>query len=199
MKKSALFLVLLPWLTAAAFAQESRQDVSVSGAGIFPPFVSGNGVQQTGDKGWGVLGSYRYMLTPRSAVEFNYQFAQNHTKYYTSANTYHVHTRMQEFSAAYVLNFSFKRFNPFIEGGIGGYRFSPIIDTSTDTLYTKSRFTPGFLYGGGIAYEISPSFDIRAQYRGIVMKAPNLVNDASFNTSRYYNLSAPAIGIAYHF
>jgi hypothetical protein len=49
-----------------------------------------------------------------------------------------------------------------------------------------------------LAYEISPSFDIRAEYRGFVTKAPDF-GVASFKTNRYYLISIPAIGIAYHF
>ena len=57
------------------------------------------------------------------------------------------------------------------------------------------------MYGAGIAYEISPSFDIRAEYRGIVVKAPNFnVPGNILNTNRWFpTLSNPVIGVAYHF
>ncbi len=84
MKKSSLLFVLLPVLAVAGFAQESRQDASVSATGFFPPFVSGNSVQQTSTYSFGGLASYRYMLTPRSAVEGNYQYTQYSNKYVLS-------------------------------------------------------------------------------------------------------------------
>jgi hypothetical protein len=49
-----------------------------------------------------------------------------------------------------------------------------------------------------VAYELSPSFDLRVQYRGFLMKAPDF-GQAGFKTNRYYVLMTPAIGIAYHF
>ena len=117
MKKAALLFVLLPLLAVAGFAQESRQDVSLGVTGIFPPYVYGNAVEQHPRYGMGGLASYRYMLTPRSAVEGNYQYGQNAYGYTLSfLPNVRIHTRMQEVSAAYVFNFSFKKFNPVSRG-----------------------------------------------------------------------------------
>lgn len=198
MKKSLLLSLLLPLSVAACFAQESRQDVSVSGTGVFPPFVTGQAVYQTADPGAGGLVSYRYMITPRSALEGNYQYSRNITNLRNSVNNFDVHTKMQEISAAYVFNFTFKKFNPFVEAGPGAFLFTPLDDSLTQTFGAKRTTSIGALYGGGIAYEISPSFDIRAEYRGIVVKAPNF-GLSNFSTNRYYNISDPAVGIAYHF
>jgi outer membrane immunogenic protein len=201
MKKAALLFVLLPLLAVAGFAQESRQDVSLGVTGVFPPDVYGNAVQEFGRNGMGGLASYRYMLTPRSAVEGNYQYSQNAYSFATSflPNT-RVHTRMQEVSAAYVFNFNYRKFNPFLEGGVGGYIFTPIL-SGTTYFDTKRQTEIGVLYGGGVAYEISPSFDIRAEFRGIVVKAPSFkVPGNIFNTGRWMpTLSNPMIGVAYHF
>jgi opacity protein-like surface antigen len=200
MRKAALLFVLLPLLAVAGFAQESRQDASIGVTGVFPPYVYGNTIRQYGRYGMGGLASYRYMLTPRSAVEGNYQYAQNAYSYQASFNNTRVHTRMQEISAAYVFNFNYRKFNPFLEAGIGGYLFTPIQD-GTLTLDGKRQTQIGALYGAGIAYEISPSFDIRAEFRGIVVKAPYFhLTTPSYNTNRWFpTLSNPVIGVAYHF
>jgi outer membrane immunogenic protein len=200
MKKIGLFVLLLPFLAVSGLAQESRQDISFGVTGIFPPFVSSStNVQQTGTNGLGGLLSYRYMVTPRSALELNYQYAQNANKYTAPfIDNYRVHTRMQEISAAYVYNFTFRNWNPFAEAGVGGFLFSPIQDTSTTNLDFKRTTNIGALYGGGISYEISPSFDIRAEYRGIVVKTPNF-GVSNLSTNRYYNINNPVIGVAYHF
>ena len=198
MKKTLLLFLLLPFLAVASQAQESRQDVSVSVTGIFPPFITGNAVQQTGTYGLGGLVSYRYMLTPRSGLELNYQYAQNAQKYYTSFNNVRVHDRMQEFSGAYVLNMTFKNWNPFIEGGPAAFIFSPLDDASTTQIDVKQQTILGAVYGGGVAYELSPSFDIRVEYRGLLMKTPNFGLEPQ-KTGRFYNVYNPVVGIAYHF
>ena len=205
MKKTILFgAVMLS--AAAAFAQESRQDISVSGLGLVGPTVHGNGVTLESSKTGGVLLSYRYLVTPHSALELNYSFAQ-YTNYYNIngqaiASTgggplfNPVKTRQQELTAAYVFGLTFHNYNPFVEAGIGGLVFTPIQEGSA-TLDAKQNTRVGGLFGGGLAYEISPSFDIRAQYRAMFVKAPNFVD--RFSTNRYELISMPAIGVAYHF
>jgi outer membrane immunogenic protein len=199
MKKTMLLGVLM--LSAAAgYGQESRQDLSFSGTGIFGPTIHGAAnVQQKSTGALGLLLSYRYMLTPRSALELNYGFAQNSQKYATSFQpNARIHARQQELSAAYVYSLNFKRFSPFAEAGVGTMIFSSILDQGTNLLGTKSTKGIGGLAGAGVAYELSPSFDIRIEYRGFLVKAPNFGKD-EFSTNRYEVISMPAIGVAYHF
>ena len=199
MKKTMLLGVLM-LSAAAAYGQESRQDLSFSGTGIFGPTIHGAAnVQQKSTGALGLLLSYRYMLTPHSALELNYGFAQNSQKYATSFQpNARIHARQQELSAAYVYSLNFKRFSPFAEAGVGTIIFSSILDQGTNLLGTKSTKGIGGLAGAGVAYELSPSFDIRIEYRGFLVKAPNFGKD-EFSTNRYEVISMPAIGVAYHF
>ncbi len=185
--------------SVTAFGQESRQDVSVSAFGLFGPDVTGNAVHLTTTKTVGFLGSYRYLLTPRSGLELNYGFAQNSSKYVTSfIPNGRIHTRQQELTGAYVYNLTFKSFNPFAEAGVGALIFTPIKDYGTNDLDAKQNTNIGALFGAGVAYELSPSFDIRAQYRGFLAKAPDF-GISDIKTNRYEVISMPTIGVAYHF
>ena len=198
MKKTMLLGALL-LMAAAGYSQESRQDVSVSAMGVFAPQVNGNAVQLNTTSTLGFLTSYRYMLTPRSALELNYSFAQNSYKYRTSfLPNGRIHGREQEISGAYVFNMNFRNFNPFLEAGVGGFIFTPIRDESTNQLDAKQNTNVGALFGGGLAYELSPSWDIRAEYRGFVTKTPDF-GYTTFKTNRYEVISLPVIGVAYHF
>jgi outer membrane immunogenic protein len=200
MKKMMLLGVLL-MLAARGYAQESRQDVSFSGTGFFGPQVNGNGAQLNTNGSLGLLTSYRYMLTPHSALELNYSFTQNQHIYRVSFNGpegQRIHAREQEITGAYVYSMTFKRFNPFAEIGVGGLIFSPIRDYSTQTLDTKQNTNIGGLFGAGLAYELSPSWDIRLEYRGFITKAPDF-GVQNFKTNRYEVFSIPAVGVAYHF
>jgi outer membrane immunogenic protein len=200
MKKMMLIGALLLSSAAVVNAQESRQDISMSGFAPLAPEVRGNGVNPaTTTITTGVLASYRYMVTPRSALELNYGFAQNSIKYITSSiKNGEVHTRQQEISGAYVFTLNFKRFNPFAQVGVGGMIFTPIRDNGTHQLDAKQNTNIGGLFGGGVAYEISPSFDVRAEYRGFLLKAPDF-GLSEFKSNRYEVISMPTIGIAYHF
>ncbi|HEX9200032.1 MAG TPA: outer membrane beta-barrel protein [Acidobacteriaceae bacterium] len=199
MKKTMLLGVLM--LSAAAgYAQESRQDVSFSGTGIFGPTIHGAAnVTQTSTGAAGLLLSYRYMVTPHSALELNYSFAQNNQKFATSFEPHaRIHSRQQEVTAAYVYSLNFKRYSPFAEAGVGTMIFTPVLDNGTNLLGTKSTKGIGALFGGGLAYELSPSFDIRIEYRAFLTKSPSF-GEANFSTNRYEIISMPAVGVAYHF
>jgi outer membrane immunogenic protein len=200
MKKIALITFLLAVCVAAGRAQESRQDISISGSALIEPFVaSSTTVQVHSNTAFGLLASYRFMLTPNSAVEANYGVTNhNFINYYVNPNHYQVNTRTQEMSAAYVRSFTYKKFNPFLEAGPGAFIFLPIRNSGTTTLDVKQQTSIGGLYGGGIAYEISPSFDIRAEYRGFVTKVPTF-GLSQFTTNKWYNIYNPVIGVAYHF
>jgi outer membrane immunogenic protein len=199
MKKFALIALLLTLGTVAGRAQESRQDVSISGSGILEPYVnSSTDVKVAAKRGLGVLLSYRFMLTPRGAVEGNYSYTQNSLHYVAPSYNYQVNTRMQEVTGAYVYNFNYKKFNPFVEAGGGALIWTNIRNLGTTTLDVKQQITIVGLYGGGVAYEISPSFDIRAEYRGFISKVPNF-GYSPLTTNKWYNINNPVIGVAYHF
>src|SRR5579863_2270024 len=109
MKKIAFFAFLLTVCASAGWAQESRQDVSLSGTGLIEPFsASQTDVQVHSNYALGALVSYRFMLTPSSAIEANYGITYQNTISYQISNTnfYRVKTRTQEVSAAYVRTFN---------------------------------------------------------------------------------------------
>jgi len=201
MKKIAFIAFLLAVCVAAGRAQESRQDISISGTGTIEPFIaSSTDVQVHSNYALGALVSYRFMLTPSSAVEANYSATyQNKINYLVgNTNKYQVLTRTQEISAAYVRSFNFRKYNPFIEAGPGTLIFLPIRNSGTTSLDVKQQMEMAGFYGAGVAREISPSFDIRAEFRGIVTKVPTF-NLSQFTTNKWYNIYMPTIGVAYHF
>ena len=112
MKKIVLVLFLLALSVASGRAQESRQDISLSGTGLIFPFIaSSTDVQVHSNYALGALLSYRFMLTPTSALEANYGITYQNTFHYivSSTNNYKILTRTQEISAAYVRSFTFKK------------------------------------------------------------------------------------------
>ena len=207
MKKIVLVVFLLALGVAAGRAQESRQDISLSGTGIIEPFIaSSTDVQVHSNYALGALVSYRFMLTPTSAIEANYGISYQNTFHYivSSTNNYKILTRTQEISAAYVRSFVFKKFNPFVEGGPGALIFLPIRNSGTTLIDAKQQTGVGGMYGAGFAYEISPSFDLRAEYRGFVTKVPTFGSGSGSTTSnlttnKWFNIFVPTVGVAYHF
>jgi opacity protein-like surface antigen len=200
MKKIALIAMLLAVCATAGRAQESRQDISLSGTGLIEPFIgSSTDVYVHSNTAMGALLSYRFMLTPSSAVEANFGSTyQNKINFYTNPVHYQVLTRNIEMSAAYVRTFTFRKFNPFLEAGPAGFVFLPIRNSGTTNQDVKQQTEIGGIYGAGVAYEISPSFDIRTEFRGMVTKVPTF-GETIFTTNKWYNIYEPTIGVAYHF
>jgi outer membrane immunogenic protein len=200
MKKIAFLVALLAACVAMGRAQESRQDISLSGIALIEPFMSSSTtVEVNSTPAYGALVSYRFMLTPSTALEANYGITyQNSIGYYANPEHLKVLTRTQEMSGAFVKSFVFKNLNPFVEAGPVGLIFLPIVNSGTTTLDAHQQTEIGGLFGAGFAYEISPSFDIRAEYRGYVTKVPTFGNP-QFTTNRWYEISVPTVGVAYHF
>jgi len=206
MKRIAFFVCLLAVCGSAARAQESRQDISLSGTAYIEPYkASSTDVQVHSTTAYGGLASYRFMLTPNSALEANYGITyQNKITYYGPQfqGGIGILTRTQEISGAFVRSFVFKNFNPFVEAGPAGIIFLPIYNSGTKTLDAHQQTEIGAMYGAGFAYEVSPSFDVRVEYRGLVTKVPTFgvgTSTYNFTTNRWYNISVPTVGIAYHF
>src|ERR1700744_6025852 len=135
MKKMMLLGALLVCAAAVGNAQESRQDFSVSGIGVFGPTVNGLGQRANTLGSVGFLGSYRYSVTPRSGLEVNYSYIQNDMKFRpTGRGEVYVHVRMEEISGAYTYSRNYHNFNPFVELGPGAIIFTPIRDYATNQL-----------------------------------------------------------------
>jgi outer membrane immunogenic protein len=202
MKKIVLIAFLAALSAAVCPAQESRQDISLSGTSLIEPFTaSTTDVQVHASPAYGALLSYRFMMTPTSALEANYGITyQNSFSYFANPNHYQILARTQEISAAYVHSFVYKDFNPFVEAGPGAFIFLPILNTGTTTQFTRQQVEVGGIWGAGFAYEVSPSFDIRAEYRGLITKVPEF-GQTQLVTKRWFKpwISEPVIGVAYHF
>jgi opacity protein-like surface antigen len=201
MKKIVVIAFVLAVSVVTCHAQESRQDVSLSGQALVYPFMaSTTDVMVNSNAAYGALLSYRFMITPSSAVEANYGITYENTFHYTISNTnnYNVLNRTQEVSFAYVRYFVWKNFNPFLEAGPAALVYLPIRNIGTTSLDVKQSEQTGVLYGGGIAYELSPSWDFRAEFRNIVTKVPNF-SYRQLTTKRWFNIFEPTVGFAYHF
>jgi opacity protein-like surface antigen len=197
--KKTIFLGALLVSAASLSAQESRQDISISAMALVPMQVNGNdAVYLSPTTAGGGLLSYRFLLTPQSGLEVNYSYATNTSYFKTNGVVVTpIHARQQEGTVAYVYSRTYRRYNPFVEGGVGGLFFTPIQEGS-GTLNAKQQTGIGGLFGAGLAYELSPSFDIRVEYRGFVTKTPSF-GVTTFQTNRYELINMPVLGVAYHF
>ena len=177
MKKIAFFVCLLAVCAAAARAQESRQDISLSGSALIEPYkASSTDIQVHSTTAYGGLASYRFMLTPTSALEANYGLTYQNKITFSAP----VPQRYRQFwlaprrSRRLRALLRLQELQSLCRGGPGGGYLPAHPELGNQNPRRPPADEVGAMYGVGFAYEVSPSFDIRVEYRGIVTKVPTL-------------------------
>ena len=199
MKKIAFIVFLLAISAAAGRAQESRQDISVSGTALIEPFIaSSTNVEVNSTTGFGALASYRFMLTPDSALEANYGFTyENKIHYYANPNNYNVPLRTQEISGAFVSH-SFSRTG--IRLWKRDRRPSSICPSAIPACNSRCQAADrgGCPVRGGYCVRGQPQLRYPRRVSGPGDQGAHL-RPIPLNTNKWWNIFEPAVGVAYHF
>ena len=123
---------------AAGRAQESRQDISLSGTALIEPFIaSSTDVYVHSNRPpmarWSATASCSHPPAPSRPTTASPTRTRSTTDQQHQL-VYQVLTRNQEISVAYVRSFNFRKYNPFVEAGPGVLIFLPIRNSGTTTL-----------------------------------------------------------------
>jgi opacity protein-like surface antigen len=190
LKKAGGIAVALLCLGTIAVAQKNNYDVALGIEAALSHQVSGSGTTLAPTQGHGFLATGRVRLTSRFSLAVNYAKFRNSQIYTVPPNTFRVPTRVSEYSGALV--FSFKqtqRFEPFVLGGAGLLRFAPnlnftYINGFQVPINAVNQNRLGFVYGGGLDYNLLWHLALRVQYRGLFFTAPTLGGPGFFTGSR---------------
>jgi outer membrane immunogenic protein len=197
-KRSAMIVGVLALVSITAVAQENRSEISVQGTGFFTKDTDGNGIQQHAtDTGEFLLG-YRYNFNRWLAAEANYGYDRN-TQFYFGGSPAHVQADINQITGSAVVKLpSFARLQPYALAGAGALVFDPTGNFGGTfagaTLETKATL----VYGVGAQYAFTRHFSLRAEYRGLVYKAPSF-NLAGLNTDSWTQIAQPSAGIVFRF
>ena len=194
-KSVALAIVAcMALLSMRAVAQELRSEVSVQGTGFFTKDSNGNGIENKATETGGLLIGYRYNINRWLAAEANYGYDRNTQSYFGSTFA-RVQSNIHQITGSAVVKLpSFARIQPYVITGGGGLIFDPTGDAGGAT----SQARGAFLYGGGADYAFTKHLSLRAEYRGLVYKAPNF-NVASLKTDSWTHTAQPSAGIVFRF
>jgi outer membrane immunogenic protein len=203
MLKRASLLFSILFLSSLVFAQDyGRYDVSVAAAAGLSKESSGNQVRLHPTHGGGVLVSARMRFGSRSALEFDYSRILNTQKFDAPPFFYNFNTSVREYSGVYVFSlFKTEKWEPFLLGGAGALRFYPRITylNGVQTIYSSVTQTEfAYIFGGGADYHAWKRVYVRAQYRGLVYKAPDF-NLSNLFTGAHGLLSEPSVGLVFRF
>ena len=201
MKKIAFLVFLLAACVATGRAQESRQDISLSGSALIEPFMASSTTVEvnstTGVRRVGQLPLYAHAVE-RARSQLRHYLPEQHWVLRQPRPLQDFDTHPGDFGRVTSSPLSSRTGTPLWRPVRRGSSSCPSSTPGTTTLDAKQQTEVGGLFGAGFAYEISPSFDIRAEYRGYVTKVPTF-GDSEFTTNRWYEISVPTIGVAYHF
>ena len=206
MRTAGLVITTMLGFACLLSAQEpNRIDFSISVAGVFSKTSSSNNgsVTDTPTTSLEYIGSVRYHLASKHAVEVNVGHTTNSQIFSVSSNSFRVISSITEFSGTYVFSpCSRKKIQPFVFAGGGALRFSPgntYINTFPASFGAAQQTSLAFLYGGGADYHLWRKLALRLEYRGLIYKVPDFNEPAFLFTGAKGHMAEPAAGIVVKF
>jgi opacity protein-like surface antigen len=184
--------------TSAALAQEGRSQVTVQGTGLIIKNSDGQGISNEATKSAGLLVGYSYQFHRWGGVEANYGYARNTQKYSDGLAQTAIQSNIHEITGSFVLHIPVETniVRPYALAGGGALIFDPTDNISLTAADQQTRGT--FVYGGGVNFDITPNFGVRAEYRGFVYKTPDFTI-GNLNLDKFTHLAQPSAGIFVRF
>ena len=185
-------------ISMTAVAQENRSEISVQGTGFFTNDTQGNGVADHASETGGLLIGYRYNFNRWLAAEANYGYDSN-TQVYFGSTPARVQSDIHQITGAAVVKLpGFARIQPYALAGGGALVFNPTGNAGGSFASASEQTRGTFLYGVGADYVLAKHWSIRAEYRGLVYKAPSF-NLAGLDTESWAHTAQPSAGIVFRF
>jgi opacity protein-like surface antigen len=192
MKRTVVVLGLLLAFGSFVWAQEAKNEVTIQGEGFSTKDSTGKGVENNPTYSGGFLAGYRYNLNHRFALEGDYDYFRNSQDYPKSDTK--IKTNVSAITGAAVVKLpEFKKVRPFALAGGGGIIFNP---QDAKSIETQAR--GAFVYGGGADVPITKHVALRAEYRGLVYKAPDF-DRSDLKTDKFTHSAVPSAGLVFTF
>lgn len=188
-----MFTGVLALVSLNATAQEMRSEISVQGTGFFTKHTDGNGISRHATDTGGFLIGYRYNFNRWLAAEANYGYDRN-TQAYFGSTPARVQSNIHQITGEAVVKLpGFARIQPYALAGGGALVFDPTGNAGGSFAGASEQTRGAFLYGVGADYVLAKHWSIRAEYRGLVYKAPaSILPDWTRTTGRTLHNHQPA-------
>src|SRR4051794_6384328 len=167
MKKTILASMtgLVLFATAAMAQVEQQQQISFQGTALITKdSTNGSGTNQATRSGGFLLG-YSYQFNNWAGVEGNYGWSRNTQDYFGSLGT-SIRSDIHEVTGSFVFHIPVRVSNvrPYALAGAGALIFDPV-DKFAGGIDRQAKGT--FVYGGGVNFDVTRNFGVRAEYRGL--------------------------------
>lgn len=188
-------------LGLSAVAQEGRSEVSVQGTGLFTRDTTGQGNTQKATDAGGVLVGYRYHFTRWLAAEGTYGYGRNTQQFFNADGLSRIQSNVHQATGGFVVNLPVAarfRVHPYVLAEGGALIFDPTGNAFGSVPGAQKQTVGLFTYGGGADFPIMNHVSLRAEYRGLVYKAPDF-GLAELNTNSWTHAVQPSAGLVFRF
>ena len=190
-------------LSTTAMAQvEQHSQVTVQGTALVTKDTNADSgpLSQHTTKSGGLLVGYSYQFNSWAGAEGNYGYTQNTLNTAGSVGQSSIRSDFHEITGAFVAHIPVNapRVRPYALAGAGALIFNPTDDAKRINAGIDRQAKAAFVYGGGVNFDIASNFGVRAEYRGLVYKAPDFKLE-NLNLDKVTHLAQPSVGFFFRF
>jgi outer membrane immunogenic protein len=189
----ALFVAVAAFATSAFAQVERPSQITVQGTGLFTTGLKDQTPSYDATNSAGFLVGYSYQFNKYFGAEGNYGYSRNTQNYNALTGSTSLQSDIHQVTGSLVWHIptNIAHVRPYALGGGGVLVFNP---TDKFVVSGADQQTKGtFVYGGGANFDITSKFGFRAEYRGLVYKAPDFQLN-SLNTDKFTHLAQPSVG-----
>ena len=189
----ALFVAVAASATSSFAQVEQHSQVTVQGTGLFTTSLKDQTPSYDATKSAGFLAGYSYQFNKYFGAEGNYGYSRNTQNYNALTGSTSLQSDIHQATGSLVWHIptNIAHFRPYALGGGGVLVFNP---TDKFVVSGADQQTKGtFVYGGGANFDITSKFGFRAEYRGLVYKAPDFQLN-SLTIDKFTHLAQPSVG-----
>jgi opacity protein-like surface antigen len=186
--------------TAAMAQVEQASQITVQGTALIAnDSTSDSGsISRHETKSGGFLVGYSYQFNSWAGLEGNYGYTRNIQNYSGTAAQSSVQADIHELLGSFVVHIPAKvsHVRPYVLAGAGALIFDPTDQSIGNGVARQTK--AAFVYGGGLNYDITRNFGVRAEYRGLVYNVPDFTV-SSLHLDRVTHLAQPSVGFYFRF
>jgi len=187
--------------TAAMAQVEQHSQISLQGTALVTKDTNADSspLSHQATKSGGLLVGYSYQFNSWAGAEGNYGYTQNTQNYMASVGQ-SIRSDFHEVTGAFVAHIpvGVRSVRPYALAGAGALVFNPTDDAKRMNSAIDRQTKAAFVYGGGVNFDITSNFGVRAEYRGLVYKVPDFQLDA-LNLDKVTHLAQPSVGFFFRF
>jgi len=186
--------------TAALAQVEQPSQITVQGTALIAKdsTADSNQLSRHESRSGGFLVGYSYQFNAWTGVEGNYGYTRNIQDYSGTIGQSSIQANIHELTGSFVLHIPVRATSvrPYVLAGAGALIFDPTDRSIVNGLDRQTK--AAFVYGGGLNFDITRNFGMRAEYRGLVYNVPDFTV-SSLHLDKVTHLAQPSIGFFVRF